>query len=131
MIGIIFGGLLATAVFLYPALQLLRRRKWPVCVGLLMLLAGIGLCGVAFWAAGLLRGNLTMVLFVGGIALVLLAGFVIAVVADLSDKKLDQPWLLFVLPSLVAVVALTGSQTVDFIGGQIERNVSTISSQVE
>lgn len=128
MIGIVFGGLLATAVFLYPALQLKRRHKWPIVMGMLMLLAGLGLVGISFWVAGLLGGIVGIV--VGGIALVMLAGFGIAIIADLSDKKLDYPWFVFILPSLIAVVLLTGTRTLGYVGDQMETNVNKISSQV-
>lgn len=140
MIGIVLGGLLATAVFLYPALQLKKRRKWSIPMGILMLLAGIGLVGITFWAAGLVAGPSTpgappqpptpLVLIVGGIALVLAAGFGVAIAADLSDGKLDYPWFVFAMPSLVAVLLLTGSQTFTYIGDQIQTNADTISSRV-
>jgi hypothetical protein len=130
MIGIIFGGLLVTAVFLYPAVQLKKRRKWSILQGILMVLAGLGLVGIAFWLTGLLAGNLTLVLIVGGVALVLTAGFGIGVVADLSDGKIDYPWFVFALPSLIAVLLLTGSQTFNYIGDQIQTNADTISSRV-
>ncbi|MGC5012486.1 hypothetical protein ACLQ2R_17115 [Streptosporangium sp. DT93] len=130
MIAIVFGGLLATAVFLYPALQLKRRGKWSIIMGLLMLLAGLGLVGITLWLTRLLTGSVPLALIVGGIALVLLAGFVVAMIADISDGRVDKPWFIFMLPSLVAVVLLTGSQTISYVGTQIESNVSTISSQM-
>lgn len=130
MFGIILGGILVTAVFLYPALQLKKRGKWSIIMGILMLLAGLGLVGVTFWAAGLVDGSHIATLVVGGISLVLAAGFGIAIVADLSDGKLDRPWFVFALPSLVTVLLVTGSQTFSYIGDQIETNANTISARV-
>lgn len=129
MIALVLGGLFTTAVFLYPALQLKKRRKWPVMLGILMTLAGVGMVGVVMWVTRLAT-NLTSVLIVGGIALILFAGMGIATLADLSDKKLDYPWNLFLLPSLLSVVLLTGSTTVGYLTEQVQRNANTISQQV-
>lgn len=131
MFGIILGGLLVTAVFLYPALQLKKRDKWSIIMGILMLLAGLGLVGIAFWAAGLVGGNDTMVLVAGGVALVLAAGFGVAIAADVSDGKLDRPWFVFALPALVTVLLVTGGQTFDYIGEQISDNADTISAGMD
>ncbi len=129
MIALVLGGLFTTAVFLYPALQLKKRRKWPVMLGILMTLAGVGMIGVVMWVTRLAT-SLTSVLIVGGIALVLFAGMAMATAADLSDKKLDYPWNLFLLPSLLSVVLLTGSTTVGYLTEQVQRNANTISQQV-
>ncbi|MFI7470531.1 hypothetical protein [Nonomuraea sp. NPDC049646] len=130
MIAVILGGLFATAVFLYPALELKKRRKWQPLMGILMLLAGIGLTGVAVMIAQLATG-LTSVLIVGGVALVLFAGFLVATVADLfPDKKIDHPWNLFLLPSLAAVVFITGGTTVSYLADQVRTNTATITSQL-
>src|SRR5690606_7008366 len=77
VIGVIVGGLFATAVFLYPALQLKKRNKWHALMGILMFLAGLGLVGVAV-ALARLATSMTSVLIVGGIALILFAGFLMA-----------------------------------------------------
>jgi drug/metabolite transporter (DMT)-like permease len=129
MLALIVGGLFVTAVFLYPALQLKKRRKWPVTMGVLMALAGVGLVGIAAWLTGLAT-SLTSTLVVGGIALILLAGLGMATAADLADKKLDYPWNLFVLPSLLVMVLMTGSTTISYLGEQIRGNADTISSKV-
>lgn len=125
----ILGGLFATAVFLYPALQLKRRKKWPITVGLLMALAGLGLIGIVAWLMGF-AVTLTSTLVVGGIGLILLAGIAMATVADLSDKQLDHPWHLFMIPPLAAIVLLTGSSTFDYLGKQLSHNANTISSRI-
>lgn len=129
MFGIILGGLFATAVFLYPALQLKKRRKWPIMTGILMGLAGLGLVGIAAWLAGLISG-LTATLIVGGIALIVLAGLVMATIADLSDKQLDHPWNVFAVPPLLTVVLLTGGTTFGYLADQVQQNASTISQQM-
>jgi predicted ribosomally synthesized peptide with SipW-like signal peptide len=129
MIGAILGGLFVTAVFLYPALQLKKRDKWVPLMGVLMLLAGVGLVGITAWFTQLAT-SLTSVLVVGAIALVLFAGIGIATVADLSDKKLDYPWNLFMLPSLMAVVLITGGTTVAYLTEQVQANTQTITSQM-
>jgi hypothetical protein len=130
MIGIVLGGLLVTAVFLYPALQLKKRGKWSIILGILMFLAGIGLVGIAFWAAGLFSGSLTLTLIVGGVALVLAAGFVMAIIADVADGKLDRPWFVFAIPALLAVLLVTGTQTFDYIGQQIAGNADRIGARM-
>jgi hypothetical protein len=130
MIGIVLGGLLVTAVFLYPALQLKKRGKWSIILGILMFLAGIGLVGIAFWAAGLFAGSLTLTLIVGGVALVLAAGFGMAILADVSDGRLDRPWFVFALPALLAVLLVTGAQTFDYIGQQITGNADRIGARM-
>jgi hypothetical protein len=130
MIGVILGGLFVTAVFLFPALQLKKRNKWPPMMGILMFLAGLGLVGVAV-ALARLATSITSVLIVGGIALILFAGLSIASIADLSDKKLDYPWNLFVLPSLAAIVFITGGTTVGFLTEQLRANADTLTSQMD
>lgn len=129
MLTVVIGGLFVTAVFLYPALQLKKRHKWPIIMGILMGLAGLGLVGIAVWAAGLAT-SITSTLIVGGIALIMLTGLATATFADLSDKKLDYPWNLFMLPSLVAIVLLTGNTTVAFLAQQLHSNADTISSKI-
>lgn len=131
MFGIVLGGILVTAVFLYPALQLKKRDKWSIIMGILMLLAGLGLVGITFFLAGLVGGSQVATLVAGGIALVLGGGFVVAIAADLSDGKLDKPWFVFALPSLVTVLLVTGAQTFSYIGDQIETNANTISARVD
>lgn len=130
MIGVIVGGLFATAVFLYPALQLKRRNKWPPLMGILMFLAGLGLVGVTV-ALTRLATSLTSVLIVGGIALILFAGLAVASIADLSDKKLDYPWNLFMLPSLAAIVLITGGTTVGYLTDLVRTNTNTLTSQMD
>lgn len=129
MITLILGGLFTTAVFLYPALQLKKRRKWPMVMGILMTLAGLGMVGIAMWATRLATG-LTSTLIVGAIALIALAGMGMATAADLSDKKLDYPWNLFVIPSLLTIVLLTGTTTIDYLTDQVSKSAETLTSQV-
>ena len=128
-LGFVLGGLFAAAVFLYPALQLKKRGKWKITTGILMAIAGLGLVGIAAWLTRLFAG-LTSTLIVGGIALVILAGFVVATIADLSDKRLDHPWNLFAMPSLLTVVLLTGGTTFSYLGEQIQQSAATISQQM-
>jgi len=130
MIGVIVGGLFATAVFLYPALQLKKRDKWPPVMGILMFLAGLGLVGVSVALARLATG-ITSVLIVGGIALILFAGMFVASIADLSDKKLDYPWNLFLLPSLAAIVFITGGPTIAYLTELVRTNTQTLTSQMD
>lgn len=131
MVGVIIGGLFVTAVFLYPALQLKKRDKWPGLMGFLMLLAGIGLVGVAV-ALARLATSMTSILIVGGIALVLFAGFLVAVVADLiPDKRIDHPWNVFLLPSLLAVVIITGGTTWSYVVDHVRENTATLTSQLD
>ncbi len=130
MVGLIVGGLFATAVFLYPALQLKKRGKWAPAMGTFMFLAGLGMVGITV-ALARLATSMTSVLIIGGIALVLFAGLFIATVADLSDKKLDYPWNLFLLPSLAAVVLITGSTTIGYLSDVVRANTSTLTSQVD
>ncbi|MEU8151826.1 hypothetical protein [Nonomuraea sp. NPDC048901] len=130
MIGVIVGGLFATAVFLFPALQLKKRNKWPPLMGIFMFLAGLGLVGVSV-ALARLATSITSVLIVGGIALILFATLFIASIADLSDKKLDYPWNLFVLPSLAAIVLITGGATISYLTEQVRTNANTLTSQMD
>lgn len=131
MIGVIVGGLFATAVFLYPALQLKKRNKWHALMGILMFLAGLGLVGVAV-ALARLATSMTSVLIVGGIALILFAGFLMATLADLfPDKRIDHPWNLFMLPSLAAIVFITGGTTFGYLADQVKSNTSTITSHLD
>jgi drug/metabolite transporter (DMT)-like permease len=131
MIALIFGGLFATAVFLYPALQLKKRSKWQPLMGILMFLAGLGLVGVAV-ALTRLATSMTSVLIVGGIALILFAGFLVATLADLfPDRRIDHPWNLFMLPSLAAIVIITGGTTFGYLADQVAKNTSTLTSQLD
>ena len=129
MLAVVIGGVFVTAVFLYPALQLKKRHKWPIAMGILMGLAGLGLVGITMWAASLAT-SITSTLIVGAIAMIMLTGLSVATFADLSDKKLDHPWNLFALPSLIAVVLLTGNTTVAYLGDQLRNNADTITSKV-
>jgi len=127
---LILGGLFATAVFLYPALQLKRRRKWNIFMGILMLIAGIGTIGIAAWLASV-AASLTSALFVGAIALILLAGFGIGVVCDLvPDWKVDHPWRVFALPPLFAIVITTGTAAFSYAAQQYGENFEMLTSQV-
>ncbi|MGA4989836.1 hypothetical protein [Nonomuraea bangladeshensis] len=131
MIAMIVGGLFATAVFLYPALQLKKRDKWPPVMAILMFLAGLGLVGVSV-ALARLATSITSVLIVGGIALILFAGFFVAVLADLfPDKRIDHPWNLFMLPSLAAIVFITGGTTFGYLGDIVRTNANTLTSQMD
>ena len=131
MIGLIVGGLFVTAVFLYPALQLKKRGKWQPLMGILMFLAGLGLVGVAV-ALARLATSMTSVLIVGGIALILFAGFLVATLADLfPDRRIDHPWNLFMLPSLAAIVIITGGTTFGYLADQVKTNTNTLTSQMD
>lgn len=125
----VIGGLFVTGVFLFPALALKRRKKWPITVGLLMALAGLGLVGIAGWLTGFAKSPAS-ILVVGCIALLVGGGTVVATIADLSDKQLDHPWHLFAIPPLAAIVLMTGSATFDYLGQQISKNANTISSRI-
>ncbi|TDD54616.1 hypothetical protein E1286_05350 [Nonomuraea terrae] len=130
--GLILGGLVATAVFLYSALQLKKRDKWWPVMGALMFLAGLGLVGIAAWVAQLAAGaGMVATLIVGSIALILGSGFGIATAADLSDKKLDKPWNLFALPALLTIVLFTGDTTFGYVADLVETNVQTLTSRVD
>src|SRR5690606_25193687 len=121
------GGAFITALTLYPALELKKRRKWNPLMGFLMLVAGIGTVGIALWIAGLVS-DLTSQLVVGAVALVLLAGFIVGVAADLlPDKRVDYPWRLFALPPLLAIVCMTGSAAFDYAKQQFGRNIDVLS----
>jgi drug/metabolite transporter (DMT)-like permease len=131
MIAMIVGGLFATAVFLYPALQLKKRNKWPPVMAILMFLAGLGLVGVSV-ALARLATSMTSVLIVGGIALILFAGFLVATLADLfPDKRIDHPWNLFMLPSLAAIVFITGGTTFAYLGDIVRTNATTLTSELD
>lgn len=131
MIAMIVGGLFATAVFLYPALQLKKRNKWPPVMAILMFLAGLGLVGVSV-ALARLATSMTSVLIVGGIALILFAGFLVATLADLfPDKRIDHPWNLFMLPSLAAIVFITGGTTLAYLGDIVRTNATTLTSELD
>lgn len=131
MIAMIVGGLFATAVFLYPALQLKKRNKWPPVMAILMFLAGLGLVGVSV-ALARLATSMTSVLIVGGIALILFAGFLVATLADLfPDKRIDHPWNLFMLPSLAAIVFITGGTTFAHLGDIVRTNATTLTSELD
>lgn len=131
MITLTLGGLFATALFLYPALVLKKRDKWWPLMGFLMLLAGLGLVGISAWFAQLAAGaGLIATLIVGGLALIMGAGFVLATAADLSDKKLDKPWNVFALPALLTIVLFTGATTFSYIADLVSTNVDTLTSQM-
>lgn len=132
MIALIVGGLFTTAVFLYPALQLKKRDKWWPLMGFLMLLAGLGLVGIAMWIAQLATAaGLIATLIVGGIALILGGGFAIATAADLSDKKLDHPWNVFALPALTTIILFTGTTTIGYVAELVQKNTQTVTSQMD
>ncbi|MFI7643764.1 hypothetical protein, partial [Nonomuraea sp. NPDC049400] len=100
-------------------------------MGILMFLAGLGLVGVAV-ALARLATSLTSVLIVGGIALILFAGFLMATLADLfPDKRIDHPWNLFMLPSLAAIVLITGGTTVTYLTDLVKTNANTLTSQMD
>lgn len=132
MVALIFGGLFVTAVFLYPAIQLKKRNKWWPVMAFLMLLAGIGLVGIAVWIAQLATSaGLVATLIVGGIALILGGGFAFATAADLSDKKLDYPWSVFALPALLTIILVTGATTINYAAEIVRTNTATITSQLD
>ena len=131
IMSLIITGAFTTALCLWPALELKRRRKWHGVMGVLMLLAGVGTVGIAVWLARLLSGVISP-LIVGGIALVVFLGFVVGVAADLfPDKKVDHPWRIFALPPLVAIVFMTSGPAFDAAKAEIGKNVSIITSEMK
>jgi len=131
IMSLIITGAFATALFLWPALELKRRRKWNGVMGVLMLLAGVGTVGIAVWLARLLSGVISP-LIVGGIALVVFLGFAFGVAADLfPDKRVDHPWRIFALPPLVAIVFMTSGPAFDAAKAEIGKNVSIITSELD
>lgn len=130
MLALVLGGLFVTVLALWPALELKKRRKWNILMGILMLLAGAGMVGIAAWVASF-ASNLVSALVVGAIALVVLAGFGIGVIADLfPDRRIDYPWRVFALPPLIAIVFMTGATAVDFAKQQYGKNFDVLTSQV-
>lgn len=131
IMSLIITGLFTTALFLWPALELKKRRKWHAVMGTLMFLAGLGTVGIAVWLARLLSGVISP-LIVGGIALVVFLGFVAGVAADLfPDKKVDHPWRLFALPPLIAIVLMTSGPAFDAAKTELSKNFSIITSEMK
>lgn len=131
IMSLIITGLFTTALLLWPALELKKRRKWHGVMGVLMLLAGVGTVGIAVWLARLLSGVISP-LIVGGAALVVFLGFAFGVAADLfPDKKVDHPWRIFALPPLIAIVFMTSGPAFDAAKTELSKNVSIITSEMK
>jgi hypothetical protein len=131
MLLAIGGSLFVLLAGLAPGLVLKKRKKWKLTTAACMAVGGFGPIGFVMWLFGLVTSP-TWRLILGAAAFVALLGALVAVAADLfPDKKIDNPWTVFFIPSLLTAVLLTGDTTLPFLGRQIESNANTIVSRVE
>src|SRR5690606_41726865 len=98
MLSLIITGLFTTALFLWPGLELKKRRKWHAAMGTQMFLAGLGTVGIDVWLARLLSGFLSPWV-VGGAGLIVCLRLLGGVRGGLfAEQEVDHPVGLFSLP---------------------------------
>ncbi|GAA1769702.1 hypothetical protein [Nonomuraea bangladeshensis] len=135
-LGLVVGGVVVAAVFVGPAVAVMKHsklfRKFHFVVALAMLLGGVGLIGIAAWlvAVGMSWGLAVWIGVPGFYALVIV---LIGVGVGASDGDIGRPsqWGIFALPALITVVVMTAGPTWDYISGQFSSNAETLKAQVE
>ncbi|WP_433444524.1 hypothetical protein [Nonomuraea sp. CA-141351] len=125
-------GLAVTLVFLAPALATQARGKAPRFVGATLFLAGVGLTGLA-WLLITLVTSAPWRTGIGVFALAGLLGSGFAIFWDVKDGKLDRTgqWLLFVVPSMLAVVLFTGPDAVPWLADQAGAAFAQFAAQAD
>jgi hypothetical protein len=125
-------GLAVTLVFVALALPAQRRGKAPRFVGATLFLAGGGLTGLAWFLITLVTST-PWKTGIGVFALAGLLGSGVAIYFDVKDGKLDRAgqWLLFTVPSLLAVVFFTGPDAVPWLVDQAGDAFAQFAAQAD
>ncbi|WP_219470144.1 hypothetical protein [Nonomuraea rhizosphaerae] len=134
--GLVIGGAVVAAVFLAPAIAVMRHstlfRKIHFVVAVVMILGGVGLIGVAAWLVTL-GADWGLEVWIGVPAFIALVLVAIGVMIGVSDWDIGRPsqWGLFALSALITIVVMTSGPTWAYISGQFSSNANTLKSQVE